>query len=126
MQTESWLSGKVCVITGGNAGIGKATAVVLARLGAQIVLVGRDEASLRQTGELVDQEHPTASVRYRLCDLSCLRQVRELAAGLRQDFRKRSESRVVPRGGTRPYSATSWDRSTASSTVSQRLSAMSC
>jgi hypothetical protein len=39
---------------------------------------------------------------------------------------KRSRIRVVPRRVARTYSSTSWERSIASSTVSQRLSAMSC
>jgi len=35
------LEGKVCLITGGTKGIGGATAVELARLGADIALIGR-------------------------------------------------------------------------------------
>lgn len=42
----STLSGKVAVITGGNSGIGLATAKELERRGARIVISGRDEASL--------------------------------------------------------------------------------
>jgi NADPH:quinone reductase-like Zn-dependent oxidoreductase len=36
------LGGEVCVVTGATSSIGKATATALARLGAQVVLVGRD------------------------------------------------------------------------------------
>jgi NAD(P)-dependent dehydrogenase (short-subunit alcohol dehydrogenase family) len=36
------MKGKVCVVTGATSGIGKATATALARLGATVVLVGRD------------------------------------------------------------------------------------
>jgi len=38
------MSGTVCVVTGANSGIGKATATELARLGARVVMVCRDEA----------------------------------------------------------------------------------
>ncbi len=36
------MDGKVCVITGGNAGIGKETAVALAQQGATVVITARD------------------------------------------------------------------------------------
>lgn len=40
------LDGKVTLITGGSRGLGLATALTLARLGAATALVGRDEAAL--------------------------------------------------------------------------------
>lgn len=42
----STLSGKVAVITGGNSGIGLATAKELKRRGARLAICGRDETSL--------------------------------------------------------------------------------
>ncbi len=36
------MRGRVCVVTGGNRGIGKATALGLARLGATVVILARD------------------------------------------------------------------------------------
>jgi NAD(P)-dependent dehydrogenase (short-subunit alcohol dehydrogenase family) len=43
------LDGKVVVVTGASSGIGRATALALGRLGAGLVLVGRDEAQLAAT-----------------------------------------------------------------------------
>jgi len=47
----SWrLSKKVAVITGASSGIGAATAVLFARLGAQLSLTGRNETNLKRVG----------------------------------------------------------------------------
>jgi len=41
------MSGKVCVVTGANSGIGKATSLVLAQFGAEIILVCRTRPAAR-------------------------------------------------------------------------------
>lgn len=49
------LSGRVAIVTGGGEGIGKATAHLLARCGADVVIAGRTEATLvRTAGEISD------------------------------------------------------------------------
>uniref|UniRef100_A0A8D8AC35 3-oxoacyl-[acyl-carrier-protein] reductase FabG n=1 Tax=Culex pipiens TaxID=7175 RepID=A0A8D8AC35_CULPI len=44
-------NGKVVIITGASSGIGAGTAKYLAKLGASLVLTGRNEESLQQTGK---------------------------------------------------------------------------
>ncbi len=44
-------TGKVAVVTGGNSGIGLATALELARRGAALAVLGRDEATLGTAAE---------------------------------------------------------------------------
>ncbi len=72
------MNGKVCVVTGATSGIGKAAATALARLGAQIVLVGRDrgraEATAAEIGAVC-----ALPPKVELADLASMDQVRALA-----------------------------------------------
>ncbi|MFS2517205.1 SDR family oxidoreductase [Parabacteroides distasonis] len=43
------LEGKTILVTGASSGIGKATAIECSKLGARVVITGRDEARLQQT-----------------------------------------------------------------------------
>ena len=43
------LSGKTILITGASSGIGKATAIECSRMGAQLIITGRNEERLQQT-----------------------------------------------------------------------------
>ncbi|KDD59697.1 oxidoreductase, short chain dehydrogenase/reductase domain protein, partial [Bordetella bronchiseptica OSU553] len=47
------LEGKVVFITGGGAGIGRASALLFAREGARVVVAERDADAGRQTVELI-------------------------------------------------------------------------
>jgi NAD(P)-dependent dehydrogenase (short-subunit alcohol dehydrogenase family) len=76
------MSGKVCVITGASSGIGKATSLALARLGADVILVCRDkargEAALAEVGAVA----PAGIRQLELADLSSMQEVRDLAGRL--------------------------------------------
>lgn len=74
------IAGKVCLVTGANAGIGRVTALELARQGAQVVMVCRS----RERGEAAQAEIKQAAgnetVDLILADLSSQAEVRRAAA----------------------------------------------
>ena len=74
--------GKVAVVTGGGSGLGKATAVSLARLGAVVHLVVRDLDKGRAAVTDIRGEVPGAEVLLHRCDVSDLSSVRSFAAAL--------------------------------------------
>src|SRR5580658_11125356 len=47
------LEGKVGIVTGGTSGIGRETAVLFAKAGAEVVVAGRREAEGKETVELI-------------------------------------------------------------------------
>ncbi|MCP3102049.1 SDR family oxidoreductase [Myxococcus sp. K15C18031901] len=79
MSAETRLDGKVCLITGATGGIGLETAKALGRLGATVVLVGRDPGRTQAAVEAVRAAAPGAQVDFLLADLASLKAVRELA-----------------------------------------------
>lgn len=54
------LKDRVCIVTGGGSGIGKASAIVLAKTGARIVLVGRTSSKLQIVEDEIREQGGTA------------------------------------------------------------------
>ncbi len=73
------MDGRVCLITGGNSGIGEATATALCRLGADVVIVSRDPNRGHEAAARIS-ERCGREVGLIQGDLSSRRSVHELAA----------------------------------------------
>ncbi len=73
------MAGKVCLVTGGSSGVGRATATGLAALGARLLLVARDVERGERAAEAIRQATGSAEVEFLPCDLSLQREVRRLA-----------------------------------------------
>lgn len=73
------LAGRRCVVTGANSGIGFETALALADLGADVVLVCRDEGRGRAARERIREATGNRRVSLQLADVSDLASVRGLA-----------------------------------------------
>src|SRR5215212_3378073 len=70
---------KICLITGATSGIGKATAIGLADMGARVVMVGRDRGRGEAALAEIKERSANASVDLLLADLSSQEEVRWLA-----------------------------------------------
>ena len=80
------LAGKVAVVTGATAGIGRSAAVLLSKLGAKVVAVARSaETGKALMDELSSHSQTTPGV-FKQADLSELSAVRDLAADLCKEF----------------------------------------
>ena len=73
------MQSKICLITGGTNGIGKATAQALARMGAMVVIVGRDAAKTSRVVEEIRASSGNKNVDFLLADLSSQEEVRRVA-----------------------------------------------
>ncbi|XP_029952163.1 retinol dehydrogenase 13-like [Salarias fasciatus] len=78
-RSKARLDGKTVLITGGNTGIGKETAVDLARRGARVILACRDMDRANKAAEDVKKRSGNDNVIVKMLDLASLQSVREMA-----------------------------------------------
>ncbi|CAI5664241.1 unnamed protein product [Oreochromis niloticus] len=78
-NSKARLDGKTVLITGANTGIGKETAVDMARRGARVILACRDMEKANKAAEEVKKRSGNDSVIVRKLDLASLQSIRQLA-----------------------------------------------
>jgi tropinone reductase I len=78
MQSRWRLDGQCALVTGASAGIGLAVARELALLGADILMVARDDALLAQAAADIAEERIGATIRHFAADVSDPEQRREV------------------------------------------------
>jgi NAD(P)-dependent dehydrogenase (short-subunit alcohol dehydrogenase family) len=82
------MDGKVCIVTGASVGLGKITARELAKMGARVAIVCRDEARGKAALAEIKSSSGSEAIDLFLADLSLPAQIRTLAADLLAKYPK--------------------------------------
>ena len=80
------MNGKTVLVTGATNGIGKETALALAEMGAQVILVGRNAEMCARITAQINQQPGQARAEYLVADLSSQAQIRRLAAQFKDQY----------------------------------------
>ncbi len=83
---KSSMQGKICMVTGANSGIGKATALALAQMGATVVMVCRDRARGEQARSEITTKSRNNAVELLQADLSSQQSIRQLVETFQQHY----------------------------------------
>lgn len=74
------LTGKKGIVTGGGRGLGRETALAMARNGAEVIICSRNESELSETVRLSQEGEYSGSVEPFLCDISNEDDVKKLVS----------------------------------------------
>src|ERR1039457_7109409 len=102
------MSGKMCIVTGANSGIGKETALGLAQMGARVVMVCRNAEKGKAALEDIRRESGSSHVDLLIADRSSQASVRALAEQIQRKY-PRLDVLVNNAGGAAPAVALSAD-----------------
>ena len=102
------MSGKICIVTGANSGIGKETALGLAQMGARVVMVCRNAEKGKAALEEIRRESGSSQVDLLIADMSSQASVRALAEQIQQKY-PRLDVLVNNAGGAAPARTLSAD-----------------
>ncbi|MEN3335145.1 MAG: retinol dehydrogenase 12 [Blastocatellia bacterium] len=79
MSDHANMNGKVCLVTGANSGLGKVTALELARMKARVVMVCRDRAKGEAALAEIKEASANDQIELMFCDLSSQADIRRFA-----------------------------------------------
>ena len=80
------MEGKICIITGANSGIGKATAIGLAKMNATVVMLCRDKERGESAQNEIVELTGNNNVDLFLCDLASLKEIRNFATEFKSKY----------------------------------------
>ena len=80
------MQNKIVLVTGATSGIGYQTALALAKMGAQVILTGRNRKNAEEAVVTIQRESGNVHVAYLLADLSKQAEVRALAKAFQQKY----------------------------------------
>lgn len=80
------MTGKVCVVTGSNSGIGKETVLALLAMGATVVMVVRSQEKGQKALDELVSKTGNHSVSLMICDMSSMASIRIFVADLKNRF----------------------------------------
>src|SRR3989440_10279657 len=83
---NSSMQGKICMVTGANSGIGKATALALAQMGATVVMVCRDRARGEEARSEITTKSKNNAVELLQADLSSQQSIRQLVEHFQRHY----------------------------------------
>lgn len=82
------IEGKVALVTGATSGIGKVAALELAKMGAHVIVVGRNPTKTEATVQEIKTQSANQSVNMLLADLSSIKDVRKLAQQFKEQYQQ--------------------------------------
>ncbi|MBA7621270.1 3-oxoacyl-[acyl-carrier-protein] reductase FabG [subsurface metagenome] len=82
------MEGKICIITGANSGIGKATAIGLAMMNATIVMMCRSKERGEEVQKEIIELTGNKKVDLLLCDLSSQESIRKFVSEFKSKYQK--------------------------------------
>ena len=89
MQTlNTSMQGKVCIVTGANSGIGKATSLGLAQMGATVVMVCRDRTKGEEAQNEIKTKSGNNAIDLLLAELSSQESIRQLVENFQQHYKQ--------------------------------------
>jgi NAD(P)-dependent dehydrogenase (short-subunit alcohol dehydrogenase family) len=82
------MQGKVCIVTGANSGIGRATALGLAQMGATIVMVCRNQIKGEEAQHEIKEKSGNDAIDLMLADLASQESIHELTEHIQQHYQQ--------------------------------------
>lgn len=80
------MKGKVCLITGANSGIGKATVIGLAKMGATIVMVCRNKKKGEKALDNINKKCENGVIHLMIADLSSQKAIYQLVKDFKEKY----------------------------------------